>query len=77
MTGSAKTLHSHTSDFTTLICHNLKSTNDHFKIFTCYSNKLNTLYKPKLQCVKFKKLDLCEWRVFAEPVTNRIQNNLA
>ena len=28
VTGSAKTLHSHTSDFTTLTSHNFKSTND-------------------------------------------------
>ena len=33
VTGSANTLHSHTSDFTTLINHNFKSTNDNTLLF--------------------------------------------
>ena len=44
VTGSAKTLHSHTSDLTSLTSHNFKPTNDIV-------------------------LDVCERRVFAEPVT--------
>ena len=79
MTGSAKTLHSRTSDFTTLTSHNFKSTNDialkFLDAIEQYTKicgvifKLVPCIKLNLHCVKLKTLDVREWRVFAEPVT--------
>ena len=63
VTGSAKTLHSRTCDFTTLTCHNFKSTNDiNLKFSDAVKVICGVIFRSvpyinlKLHCVKLKKI---------------------